>query len=627
MVTGPALIIDKTQTIVVTPNASARILSAHVVIDLAAPTTKVAKDLDTSSVDPIKLSIFAHRFMSIAEQMGRTLQKTSVSLNIKERLDFSCAIFSPAGELVANAPHVPVHLGSMSYAVRYQHELHRGALKPGDVLVSNHPESGGTHLPDITVITPVFESDDKTICFYTASRGHHMDIGGWKGTSMPPDSTELWQEGAAIKSFFLVKNNQLNEDGICELLLEPGKHRGCTGSRRLGDNLSDLKAQIAANTRGSSLIRALIDEYSKPVVHFYMEKIQQNAELAVRNYLKDTLARFGSEPLVAEDYLDNGSKMKVKISIDDEGTASFDFTGTSCEMYSNMNAPPAITYSALIYTLRLLIGRDIPLNQGCLGPTKVYIPKGTFLNPSEGPAVCCGNTLTSQRLVDLLLKAFSAAAGSQGCMNCFGFFGGGDEKAGFGFNYGETICGGEGATPISNGASGVHTHMTNTRTTDVEILEKRYPIILREFSIRNGSGGQGKFNGGCGIVRDWECRVPLTFTMISERRVHRPYGMEGGEPGEAGANYWVRPLPDGTYRWLSIGSRGQVDLQPGDRFVVHTPGGGAWGSPVSESQPDGHAPAKATNGLAKAIGNLVQEQYVRATGSIQAYADSQAASS
>lgn len=391
-------------------------------IDLHDTSKKSLQD-DLKLVDPIKLTIFGHRFMGIAEQMGRTLQKTSLSLNIKERLDFSCSIFSPNGDLVANAPHVPVHLGSMSFAVKYQHRLREGKLKPGDVLVSNHPESGGTHLPDITVITAVFESDGKTICFYTASRGHHMDIGGWKGTSMPPDSTELWQESAAIKSFFLVKDGRFDEEGICKILLEPGKFPGCTGSRRLNDNLSDLKAQIAANNKGSQLICTLMEEYSAPVVHFYMGQIQENAELAVRNFLKATRATHQKAVLKATDALDNGSTMMVAISIAEDGTATFDFTGTSCEMLSNMNAPPAITYSALIYTLRLLIGKDIPLNQGCLAPAKIILPKNTFLNPSEDPAVCCGNILTSQRLFDLLLKAFGAAAASQGCMNCFGFFG------------------------------------------------------------------------------------------------------------------------------------------------------------------------------------------------------------
>ncbi|KAH9888204.1 Hydantoinase B/oxoprolinase-domain-containing protein [Xylariomycetidae sp. FL2044] len=594
VVNGPAIIIDNTQTIVVVPGAEAKILTSHVVVDLADAKSKQPEDEQELVVDPIRLSIFGHRFMSIAEQMGRTLQKTSISLNIKERLDFSCAIFSPDGELVANAPHVPVHLGSMSYAVKYQHNLHYGKLRPGDVLVSNHPEAGGTHLPDITVITPVFDANGDSICFYTASRGHHLDIGGFRGNSMPPDSTELWQEGAAIKSFFLVRDGQFDEEGIVALLLEPGKYPNCSGSRRLGDNLSDLKAQVAANTKGSNLINALMEEYGKHTVHFYMRKIQENAEVAVRAYLKSAYKRFGSKPFKARDYLDNGSMMQVAITVDEEGFGTFDFTGTSCEMLSNMNAPPAITYSAMIYTLRLLIGSDIPLNQGCLAPTKLILPKHTFLNPSSGPAVCCGNTLTSQRLVDLLLKAFRAAAGSQGCMNCFGFFGNckvesssssssGEaqpEPLGFGFGYGETICGGEGAGPSWHGASAVQIHMTNTRTTDIEIIEKRYPVLMREFSIRRGSGGRGRFRGGCGVVRDWECRHPLTFGLITERRVHQPYGMLGGENGASGANYWVqRTADDGGERWVNIGSRGQVDMKEGDRCVIHTPGGGGWGVP------------------------------------------------
>ncbi|KAL4967002.1 Hydantoinase B/oxoprolinase-domain-containing protein [Aspergillus stella-maris] len=583
IIKGPALIIDNTQTIIITPDAKASILTSHVIIDLDGEHEDLLGGQAEMVADPVQLSVYSHRFMGIAEQMGRTLQRTSLSLNIKERLDFSCAIFGPDAELVANAPHVPVHLGSMSYAVKYQAELHKGNLRPGDVLVSNHPESGGTHLPDITVITPVFEPDGKTICFYTASRGHHMDIGGLNGTSMPPDSTCLDHEGAAIQSFFLVRDEKFDEDGICKILLEPGTREGCTGSMRLGDNISDLKAQIAANNKGSSLIQNLMAENSKQKVHFYMKKIQGNAEIAVRNYLKAVRAQRGDMPLTAEDYMDNGSIMRVSIIIDEDGTGVYDFAGTSCEMLSNMNAPPAITYSALIYCMRVLIGSDIPLNQGCLTPTKVLIPKNTFLNPSASRAVCCGNTLTSQRVTDLLLKAFHAAAASQGCMNCMGFFGrgapgpDGNPPKGFAYNYGETIAGGAGAGPTFHGASGLHTHMTNTRTTDAEIMERRYPILVREFSIRKGSGGRGKYNGGDGVVRDFECRAPLTFSMISERRVNRPYGMAGGEPGQRGANYWVQRQKDGSQNWLNIGPRGQIDMQLGDRFVVHTPGGGAWG--------------------------------------------------
>lgn len=366
-----------------------------------------------------------------------------------------------------------------------------------------------------------------------------------------------------------------------------------------------------------------MEEYSKNTVHFYMKKIQENAEVSVRGYLKSAYKKYGSKPLKAKQFLDNGSMMTVSITIDEDGFGTFDFTGTSCEMLSNMNAPPAITYSALIYTLRLLIGSDIPLNQGCLAPTKVILPKGCFLNPSSGPAVCCGNTLTSQRLVDLLLNAFEASAGSQGCMNCFGFFGNckddsGEPQSGFGFGYGETICGGSGAGPTWHGASAVQIHMTNTRTTDIEIIEKRYPVLVNEFSIRKGSGGRGKFNGGCGIVRDWLCRYPLTYGLITERRVHQPYGMMGGEPGECGANYWVQKQEDGSERWVNIGSRGQINMKEGDRCVIHTPGGGGWGVPDDEID----ATTNGVNGI-----NGTKVAYPQATGSVHTYAAAQEASS
>jgi 5-oxoprolinase (ATP-hydrolysing) len=527
-IVGPAVIIDKTQTLVLIPGAEARILTSHVVIDINV--SKTSSDGASLVVDPIQLSVFGHRFMSIAEQMGRTLQKTAVSLNIKERLDFSCAIFGPDAGLVANAPHIPVHLGSMSYAVQYQHELYKGQLRPGDVLCSNHPESGGTHLPDITVITPVF-GDDQQVAFYVAARGHHTDIGGYNGTSMPPDSTELWQEGAQMRSFKLIENDHFDEEGIIKVLLEPAKYPGCNGSRRLSDNISDLKAQVAANNKGATLIRTLMSEYTLEVVQLYMYAIQKNAEIAVRSYLSQALKSLGPR-LSAIDSLDNGSEVHLKVSISEDGTAVFDFTGTGCEMLSNLNAPPAITNSAIIYTLRLLIGSDIPMNQGCLAPITVILPPGSFVNPSAGPAVCAGNTQTSQRVVDVILRAFRAAAASQGCMNCLGFFGSGGVDAsgkplpGSAYAFGETIAGGSGATSKQNGASAVAVHMTNTRITDPESLEKRYPVILREFSIREGSGGKGVHSGGNGVVRDIECRAPLKFSVITERRVVAPYGLE-----------------------------------------------------------------------------------------------------
>ncbi|KAF2865409.1 Hydantoinase B/oxoprolinase-domain-containing protein [Massariosphaeria phaeospora] len=615
MVPGPAMILDKTQSIVVVPGSQAKILTAHVVMDIPQ-----SASIQTSSmtVDPIQLSVFAHRFMSIAEQMGRILQKTSMSLNIKERLDFSCAVFGPDGGLVANAPHVPVHLGSMSYAVKYQHELLQGELQPGDVLVSNHPEAGGAHLPDVTVITPVF-SNRHEIAFYVASRGHHTDIGGLGGTSMPPNSTELWQEGAAIKSFRLIHDGKFDEEGIKKILTAPGDLPGCTPSRRLDDNLSDLKAQVAANNKGMMLIQALMEEYGQDVVQLYMRAIQENAEIAVRAYLRQTLEKKGAY-FSGMDQMDNGSEMHLAVTIDSSGSATFDFTGTALEMYSNMNAPPSITYSAIIYSLRLLIGLDIPLNQGCLSPISIVLPKGSFLNPSSGAAVCAGNTQTSQRVVDVILKTFSAAAASHGCMNCLGFFGEVKNTDGTEHSYafGETICGGSGATATAHGASAVHTHMTNTRITDPETLERRYPVILREFAIRKGSGGKGRFNGGDGAVRDIECRGPIRFSVITERRAIAPYGMQHGGCGAKGVNYWVKRVEkeDGEgfeERWVNMGSKNMVSMQKGDRCVIFTPGGGAWG-------------LESDNDVVTGEADTGKIQYPRAAGSLAATVNAQAES-
>ncbi|RFU29743.1 hypothetical protein B7463_g6603, partial [Scytalidium lignicola] len=581
---GPAIIIDNTQTIVVTPASSARVLENHIILEVGvARSLKTALTTTPTTPDPIQLSIFSHRFMSIAEQMGNTLQKTAVSINIKERLDFSCAIFGPDGGLVANAPHIPVHLGSMQYAVKFQHDKHGTTLKPGDVLVSNHPFAGGTHLPDITVITPVF-SPKGEIIFYTASRGHHRDIGGFGGISGNANATEIWQEGASIISFKLVSNGVMDEEGIIKILVEePAKYPDCVGSMSINDNLSDLKAQIAANAKGAALIEDLFEYYGQEVVQYYMHAIQKTAEIAVRNFLKRTAKSVLGKTLKAVDYLDNGTRIQVQISIHEDGSADFDFTGTGPENLNNLNAPKSVCLSAIIYCLRCLINDDIPLNQGCLDSIRVINPEGTILNPSTDAAVYAGNTQTSQRVVDVILHAFEACAASQGCMNSMGFFGGRDAKPGKGYNfaYGETICGGAGAGPTWNGASAVHCHMTNTRISDLEILEKRYPIILRRFSLRQGSGGHGLHPGGLGVTRVVEAREPMTFSMISERRVTRPYGLNGGFDGEVGLNLIKRADRDGKKgRVLSLGPRGVFKLQKDDQFIVHTPGGGGWGAPL-----------------------------------------------
>ncbi|KAF9890124.1 hypothetical protein FE257_006285 [Aspergillus nanangensis] len=584
---GPAVIIDKTQTIVVAPNAVAKNLDTCIVIDLKEEKTAPVVNGLTSEIDPIRLTIFGHRFMSIAEQMGRTLQKTSVSTNIKERLDFSCALFSPDGGLVANAPHVPVHLGSMQFAVRYQHQKWLGNLKDGDVLVANHPSCGGTHLPDITVITPVFDRPGGSeIMFYVASRGHHADIGGILPGSMPPKSTELWQEGAAIEGEKVVTNGVFDENRMIELLVKkPAEYEGCSGARCISDNLSDLKAQIAANTRGISLIQGLFAEYGTAMVQKYMYAIQATAETAVRNLLKDLHQRFGGKPLEAVDYMDDGTPIKLKVTINgSDGSAVFDFDGTGPEVYGGWNAPIAITHSAIIYCLRCMINAEVPLNQGCLAPIDIQVPSPSILSPTKTAAVVGGNVVTSQRITDVVLKAFRACAASQGCCNnlTFGTNSKTDPETGKvtpGFGYYETIAGGSGAGPTWDGESGIHVHMTNTRITDPEILEKRYPTLLRQFTLRSGSGGKGLHPGGNGVVRDIEFLSPMECSILSERRVHRPYGLEGGEAAQSGLNLWVsKDKETGEERVVNIGGKNTVSVKTHDRVVIMTAGGGGWGA-------------------------------------------------
>lgn len=579
-VQGPCIILDQTQTIVVQPEAICTVCSKHCVVDIL---NVKSKQVDDKTVDPIQLSVFGHRFMAIAEQMGRTLQLTSISTNIKERLDFSCAIFSPDGSLVANAPHIPVHLGSMGAAVLYAHKFWEGKLEPGDVVCSNHPLAGGTHLPDITVITPVFDKQSKDIVFYVASRGHHADIGGTTAGSMPPTSKELYQEGAAIKGLKIVEKDEFDEEAVTRALLEePAQYEGCSGTRCLTDNISDLKAQVAANNKGISLISGLIQEFGLSVVQFYMQEIQKNAETSVRNLLKEVGGKSGTE-LSAIDYLDDGSPIALEIRIDaDAGAATFDFTGTGLEIFGNLNAPKAITSSAILYCLRCLISIDIPLNQGCLNPIKIIIPENSLLAPSDGAAVVGGNVLTSQRITDVVFKAFEACAASQGCTNNLTFGTGGKQADGShkaGFGYYETIGGGSGAGSTWEGVSGIHTHMTNTRITDVEIFERRYPVILHEFGLREGSGGKGQHNGGEGIIRDIEFTQPVQCSILSERRVFQPYGLQGGGPGSCGRNVWIKKE---TGREIYLGGKNTVTMKAGDRLRILTPGGGAWGKSGDE---------------------------------------------
>ncbi|KAF4450927.1 5-oxoprolinase (ATP-hydrolysing) [Fusarium austroafricanum] len=607
-ISGPAMIIDKTQTIVVDHLSKGVILPEHVILEV----DKAEKqNVATETVDPVTLSVFGHRFMTVAEQMGHTMEKTSISVNIKERLDYSCAIFSADGGLVANAPHVPSHLGSMSTAIAYQAQRYKaGELKPGDVIISNHPQAGGTHLPDITTITPVFDDEEnpKEIIFFVANRGHHADIGGIVPGSMPPNSTELWQEGAAIESFKMIKEGAFDEAGLIKHLYdEPASYPGCSGTRTLTENIADLKAAVASNQKGIELIRALIKEFTWPVVQLYMHAIQDNAAQSVRDLLKQFAAKHEGGVLEATEYNDDGIPFKLKVTIDKEtGDAVFDFTGTGPEHSGNLNAPPTCSYSVIMYCLRSMISKgDIPLNQGCLKPIKVICPDNTILSPSPTAATVGCTTETSQKIADLVLRAFNAAAASQGTMNNLSFgCGGTDPVTGEvtkGFGYYETICGGAGAGLGWHGASAVHTHMTNTRITDPEILEKRYPVILHEFSIRKGSGGDGRWRGGDGCVREMEFRMPLQVSVLTDRRVTAPYGLEGGEEGQRGQNIWVRKDPvTGASRQVSLGPRKTSHFAAGDRIIILTPGGGGYGSaldtPTGLEVPERDSRALLTNG-------------------------------
>ncbi|XP_075226295.1 5-oxoprolinase [Lycorma delicatula] len=567
-ISGPAIIIDKLCTIVIEPDCTAVVTkTGDIHIEIGSG---IVKKIGTE-LDAVQLSIFSHRFMSIAEQMGRILQRTSISTNIKERLDFSCALFGPDGGLVSNAPHIPVHLGAMQETVQYQMKALKDNFKEGDVILSNHPKAGGSHLPDLTVITPVFYGGVEKPVFFVASRGHHADIGGITPGSMPPHSKSLTEEGATFKSFYLVSQGKFCEKELTEALMAPGKIPGSSGTRNLKDNISDLKAQIAANQKGINLVKELIDSYGLDVVQSYMGHIQSNAEVAVRDMLRDigkhTLEVTGKSILTATDYLDDGSPICLNVTINvKEGSAICDFTGTGYELWGNCNAPRAITLSALIYCLRCMVGHDVPLNQGCLAPVKVIIPTGSLLDPSDNAGVVGGNVQTSQRIVDVVFKAFQACSASQGCMNNITF---GQE----GWGYYETVAGGAGAGPTWNGRSGIHTHMTNTRITDPEILEIRYPVILKAFSLREGSGGRGKYHGGNGVIRELLFRGSIMLSVLTERRVFAPYGLAGGTSGAKGLNLLIKE--DG--RIINLGSKTAISVEAGDIFRLLTPGGGGWG--------------------------------------------------
>lgn len=578
-IVGPAIIIDETQTIVVEPGSSATILQSHIFVRLDQD--QATEQLSDTLADPIQLAVFGHRFMSIAEQMGHTLQQTAISTNIKERLDFSCALFDANGDLVANAPHIPIHLGAMSFAVKAQMEIWEGNLDHGDVLVSNHPVAGGLHLPDITVITPILD-DEKQVLFWTASRGHHADIGLISAGLMPPQSKTIFDEGAAIITHKLCVRGEFDEPGMTRLLFdEPAKYPGGSGTRALLDNISDLKAQVLANHKGVVLLQRLISEFGLSVIYLYMRAIQDTAEELVRGLLARVYDQFDGKPLHAIDYLDDGTPIALKVEIDATSRlATFDFTECGTQVYGNLNAPRAILYLAVLYVLRTLILSELPLNNGCLAPIEFLTREGSVVHPSAEAAVVGGNVETTQRVVDVMLQAFKAAAASQGTCNNL-TFGVNDKEQGISFGYYETICGGLGAGPTWNGQLTVQCHTTNTRMTDVEVFEKRYPVILWQFSVRKGSGGNGKNRGGDGVVREIEFTLDgLQVLCLMERRALAPPGLCGGEDGARGRNSWVKEneTTKGLYLSINLGGKCTVTVKKGERIIIETPGGGGYGS-------------------------------------------------
>jgi 5-oxoprolinase (ATP-hydrolysing) len=514
---------------------------------------------DLARPDPIRLEVFAHRFMSIAEQMGAVLRNTAVSTNIKERLDYSCAVFDSDGGLVANAPHIPVHLGAMGETVRVLRERFP-SLEPGDVLVTNDPFQGGSHLPDVTVVTPVFTRDAGAPGFFVACRGHHADIGGKHPGSMPADSTRLEEEGVVLAPSLLVRSGRFDEVGV-RAALAAGPHP----ARQPDDNVADLEAMVAANRAGERLLRELAAAHGQGVVEVSMRQLQEAAAGKVAR----EIAKLPGGEHRFEDRLDDGTVIRVRLAVAGERML-VDFTGTDGASRGNLNAPRAVVQAALLYVLRALVAERIPLNGGCLAPVELRIPPGSLLDPPPGSAVAGGNVETSQRVVDVLLGALGRVAAGQGTMNNVAF---GNER----FAYYETLGGGAGAGEGFDGASGVHVHMTNTRITDAEILETRYPVRLRRFALRRGSGGRGRWHGGDGLVRVYEFLEAMTVSLLAERRVVPPYGMRGGAPGATGRDRLERA--DGSV--LALPGKLTFDVRPGDVLRIETPGGGGFGQPAA----------------------------------------------
>ncbi len=553
---GPAIIAEKNATNIVEPGWIAEVTRLDHLVLNRVEARRPRKAIGTSA-DPVTLEVFNNLFMSIAEQMGLRLQNTACSVNIKERLDFSCALFDVQGNLIANAPHIPVHLGSMGDSIKTIIRENSRSMQPGDVFMLNDPYHGGTHLPDVTVITPVFDQGGEKVLFYVGSRGHHADIGGITPGSMPADSTVVEEEGVLINNFQLVQGGRFLEDETVALL-SSGKYP----CRNIRQNLADLQAQIAANQKGVDELLKMVDHFGLEVVQVYMKHVQDNAEEAVRRVI--SALKDGSY----EYRLDNGAVIRVAIHVDHEQrSADIDFTGSSPQLHNNFNAPSAICTAAVLYVFRTLVDDEIPLNAGCLKPLNIIIPEGSMLNPRYPAAVVSGNVETSSCITNALYGALGVLASAPGTMNNFTF--GNDQ-----YQYYETISGGSGAGDGFDGTDVVQTHMTNSRLTDPEILEWRFPVRLESYAIREGSGGRGQWHGGNGGIRQIRFLQKMTASILSNNRIVPPFGSAGGEPGECGRNYVVRA--DG--RVEQLGFVASIEMQPNDVFVIETPGGGGYGA-------------------------------------------------
>jgi 5-oxoprolinase (ATP-hydrolysing) len=568
---GPACIVDEKTTVIVNPDFVAE-MDTHgvIIIKRLQVSGKECSSAQTQKPDPVLLEVFHSLFMGVAREMGITLQQTAHSVNMKERLDFSCAVFDRTGNLVANAPHIPVHLGAMSDTVQSLVQDYHGTMEKGDIYIANNPYRGGSHLPDITVVCPVF-SEQGEVIFFTASRGHHADIGGITPGSMPSESSHIDEEGVLIDNLILVRGGIFREDALRNVLTN---HR--YPARNIEERIHDIKAQIASCYKGMKELHRIISRYSLDTVMKYMQFIQENAELSIRKALCRFLENKSSFCSSFRDFLDDGTPITVTVLIysgtspPDTVSARIDFTGTGEQHKSdNLNAPLSVTRSAVLYVLRSIVNEEIPLNSGCLKPVEIIVPKGTILNPEYPAPVATGNVETSQRVVDVLLGAFGIAAASQGTMNNLLF-----ETEG-GTPYYETIGGGSGALDGCEGASGVQVHMTNTRMTDPEILEIRQPgVRLKKFTLRNRSGGEGMFRGGDGIVREIKFLKPAAVSILSERRAYSPYGIKEGKPGKCGENLLRKS--DGST--VSLRHRESLRINAGESIIIKTPGGGGYGT-------------------------------------------------